>query len=648
MWNRRSLFWKLSGLFVVTIVTVIGAMGYVNRMLDERYAISSARDVCRFNAETILRSLQRLMMSRDNVAIAELIDNLVENTASYRDIRLVSHGGEVAASRLDSGEETVQPTSGSCRVCHDLENPMQGTTIRSHDRIVELPGGQRAVSVVTPILNEPNCRTADCHAHVQSGPVLGFLETEFSLASVETLIGARRLQTLIAMGIAILLSIAATWLTMNRLIERPIRALISGMRRIAAGDFGFRFGLSRKDEIGLVAESFDHMTGELASGLSELRETRDYLEGIVESSADIIITVNPAGLIQTFNAGAENALGYGREEVIGRRIEMLFADPRERDAAIARLQDTDNVVNYETHFLTKRGQVKDVILTLSRLREVGGRPIGTFGISKDVTNEKRLQRELIQAERLAAVGQALTGIQHSMKNMLNALQGGSYLVRTGMAKSDRKMLEDGWRMVQEGIASMTALSSNMLGYVKDWRPEFKKVDLGEVAAKIHRVVGQTARDRGVDLHLELPGPLPLVNCDPELIHSAVMDVVSNALAACEEKRYGNDETPEVVICLKAIEDGNAVKIVVRDNGCGMTEQVRARIFAPFFSAKEATGTGLGLALVSRIVSVHGGSVGAESEPGRGSVFHILVPVHRSDENDENKEDRDGEEGARGR
>jgi signal transduction histidine kinase len=126
------------------------------------------------------------------------------------------------------------------------------------------------------------------------------------------------------------------------------------------------------------------------------------------------------------------------------------------------------------------------------------------------------------------------------------------------------------------------------------------------------------------------------------MHSAVMDVVSNALAACHWKQYEDKEPPEVVIRVEPAADGENVGLEVRDNGCGMTEQVKARIFAPFFSTKDATGTGLGLALVSRIVSVHGGSISAESEPGQGSVFRILVPVHRPDEN---REDRDGEESA---
>ena len=628
MFNRSLLFWKLSSVFIAIILGLVGGMGYVNNRVDERYAISSARDVCWFRAETILRSLKTLMMSRDNAAIDELMENLPESTPGYNDICLVSHGGRVAASRLGYAGEIMDPSSGGCRFCHDLKDPLQGTTVRSHDTIVELPSGKRAVSMVVPILNEPSCSTADCHAHEQSGTVLGFLQTEFSLAKADALIEERRLQGLFTVVVGILLSMVATWFMMNRLVERPIRTLITGMKRLAANDFSFRFGFRRKDEIGLLAESFDDMTAKLTSSLSELKETKDYLEGIVENSADIIITVNPAKLIQTFNAGAERALGYAREEVVGKRIEMLFADPREREAAIVRLTDTDNVVNYETRFVTKAGEVRNVIVTLSRLRDADGKAIGTLGISKDVTNEKRLQRQLIQSERLAAVGQALLGIQHSMKNMVNALQGGSYLVRTGLTKDDQEMAKEGWRMVQEQIAAITALSSNMLNYVRDWNPDFQVADLADVVNQICRVVGQTAKDKGVSVRLDLPGPLPLVHCDPKLMHTAVMDLATNALDACLAKEYEEGETPEVVVGAYVVGVGNKVAVEVRDNGCGMDEDVKSSIFAPFFSTKKQAGTGLGLALVSRIVSVHGGTIRVESKAGWGSVFRILVPAHR--------------------
>ena len=123
----------------------------------------------------------------------------------------------------------------------------------------------------------------------------------------------------------------------ERSLDKPIRYLISGIRAIAGDDLSFRFKTDRKDEFGQVAESFDQMAARIETQQTELRDAGEYLEGVVENSTDFIITVNPEGVIEMVNRGAEQGLGYQREELIGRSIDLLFADPRERDTAIARL-----------------------------------------------------------------------------------------------------------------------------------------------------------------------------------------------------------------------------------------------------------------------------------------------------------------------
>jgi len=308
------------------------------------------------------------------------------------------------------------------------------------------------------------------------------------------------------------------------------------------------------------------------------------------------------------------------------------------------LQYRDNVVNFETQFVTKTGDIRDVLLTLSRLRNPAGAIIGTIGISKDITEEKRLQHKLIQSQRYAAIGQVFTGIQHTMKNMLNACKGGSYMVKIGLAKDNRKMLEEGWEIVQEGITRLTDMSLDMLKYVKEWKPKLETADLGETLCEIYRLIKQTARDKGVRVRLDLPQKLPTVQCDSRMIHSAVMDIVSNAVDACLWKEYSENEIPEVII--GAFEDNASKELVITvgDNGCGMTEEIKANIFTPFFSTKSKAGTGLGLSITSRMISVHGGRIDVESEPERGTVFQIVLPI---DGTKLNKEMTNGKKGSGG-
>jgi len=357
----------------------------------------------------------------------------------------------------------------------------------------------------------------------------------------------------------------------------------------------------------------------------ELRDAKEYLEGMVENSTDIIITVNKHGLIETFNSGGEEALGYRRAEVIGRPIESLFVDPRERHAAAEILERTGNVTNYETALLTKDGQVQDVLLTLSRLRDSEGRPIGTIGISKNITEEKRLQRELIQSQKFAAIGQATTGIQHAIKNMLNALKGGSYLIRVCMEKDNRGQVAEGREMVEEGIDRISSLSHNMLNFAREWKPDLQNVDLNDLVVSTCELNRPTAADRGVSIRHEVSDGLPQVICDPKLIHMATTDLVVNAIDACAAKHYRDGEEPEILMSSSLDEGGHHLVIEVRDNGCGMTDSVRENIFNPFFSTKKTLGTGLGLAVTARIIRLHEGEIRVESEPDRGTTFRIHIP-----------------------
>ncbi|MBD3219511.1 MAG: PAS domain S-box protein, partial [candidate division Zixibacteria bacterium] len=403
-------------------------------------------------------------------------------------------------------------------------------------------------------------------------------------------------------------------------------------------EFDYRLEEDDRDEFSALSSSFNDMASMLEQSLNELKKNHDYLEGIVESSADMIITVNASDKIQTINTGAEKVLGYDRMEVIGKPVEMLFADPSDRKTAIDKLEFTDHVVNYETQFVTKSGIARDVLLTLSQLRNPAGDVIGTFGISKDITEQKQLQDQLIKSQRFAAIGQVFTGIQHTMKNMLNACKGGSYMVKIGLAKDDKKMLTEGWDIVQQGITSLTTMSMDMLKYVKEWKPKFSEADLIQTLCEIQRVIKPTARDKGVKVKLDVSSQMPKIICDPRMIHSSVMDIVSNAIDACLWKDYEDNEHPEVVISAYLTNKARQAVIEVKDNGCGMTEDVKANIFNPFFSTKSKAGTGLGLAITSRMIEVHNGMIDVESEPDLGTIFRIHLPI---DGTNQCKEEIDG-------
>jgi PAS domain S-box-containing protein len=620
------LVWKVNGLFLLILSAALAISGYLSNLYLERSEIGMAREQSVESSDRIVRRIRELMANGEPHNLADLVNRMASENPSYWDVRLLSHDGRVLASQLPGGPSAVDSLTWPCSSCHDDHSRARDSVGCSYCEIVNPEPELRVLSVVTPIYGGEGCSGAGCHEAAADSILLGVLQADYSLARVDALIAQRTRNTALVILLALIFGSLATWWSMEQLLGRRIRTLREGARRLADHDFTFRFSDSTGDGLAQLVGVFDNMTSELSTTLTELMSAKEHLQAIVENSADIIITVDPTGLITTFNPGAQEILGYRREEVIGRRIEMLFADPRERDTAIAQLDHTDHVLNYLTRFVTKNGDIRRVLLTLSRLRSPDGDPIGTMGVSKDITRELQLQARLNRSQRMAALGQAITGIQHSIKNMLNVMKGGSYMVKLGLTSDDRDMMMEGWEMVQQGIDDMTEMSRSMLDFARTKKLKIKPTDLAELARKIHHLNQSKFREEGVLLGLEVDPDLPLVECDPEMIRSVIMDLTGNALDACLWKHYGEGESPEVTVGVHSGTANGRVEIEVRDNGEGMSEEVRQRIFTPFFSTKEKKGTGMGLAVVTRIVSMHEGKTAVESEPGKGATFRIYLPI----------------------
>lgn len=626
MARRHRLAWKLSvAVFGIVAVVMVG-IGLLESLLSRRSALKATREIMQFNAASLRSAIDELMLSRNHQSVPALFTQLSDTTGGFQNLSLIQHPGARAdgdepLSRADDPRWDDQ----TCRFCH--EPTAREATVRDvWNEVVVDELGRRFLRVVTPIPCQPSCRTADCHVHQADGPVLGILRADYSLASFDSFMtNMGRLQAL-AVILGALLAFGALVLMFRQLLAKPLRRLVAGIGTLAAGDLGFRFPVSRRDEIGIAEDSFNTMADRIQAQQRELRRALEYLESIVENTADLVITVNRDGLIQTFNSGAELALGYKRSEVVGRPVEMLFYAPQERATAIARLQEQDNVTNWETRFKTRNGEIRHVLLTISRLRDRSGRLIGTLGISKDITNEKNLQAKLSQFEQAAAIGQAVTGIQHYVKNMLNTLRGGLYIVRIGRKKQRNEQIDEGCAMIEEGIGRIGALSLNMLKYARQWTIEPEPVDLADMIEKIVTTNRPTAKERGIELRAEVAESLPAVPCDPKLIHMLLMDLVSNAFDACELKDYAAGERPEVVLRIYRV-DGDAKAVVeVQDNGVGMEPEVVENVFTPFFSTKKKWGTGLGLALTARVIALHNGEIAVDSQPARGALFRVTLPL----------------------
>ncbi len=233
----------------------------------------------------------------------------------------------------------------------------------------------------------------------------------------------------------------------------------------------------------------------------------------------------------------------------------------------------------------------------------------------------RYHQAMVQAERLAAIGQTIAGLSHHIKNILQGLKSGGEILKMGLADKDDKMLHQGWKIVEKNQGKIYDLVMDMLSFSKEREPSIQDTNLNQVVRDVVELVNGQLKEKGVRLETHLDENLPVVAADPEGIHRALLNILTNALDAVEEKA-----NPKVVVQSLLDSEEGWVRIQVLDNGGGIPPNKLGDIFKPFVSTKGPKGTGLGLAVSRQILREHGGDILAQSQVGKGSRFVLRLPI----------------------
>ncbi|MBU4260735.1 MAG: histidine kinase, partial [Proteobacteria bacterium] len=234
------------------------------------------------------------------------------------------------------------------------------------------------------------------------------------------------------------------------------------------------------------------------------------------------------------------------------------------------------------------------------------------------------QEELMASERLATIGETVAGLAHYIKNILTGLRGGMYMVDVGMAKGKARMQQDGWGMVRRNIEKVSGLVLDLLKYSKERMPEPTVCSPNKIVLEGVELMSAKAGQHGVKLSTDLDPNLKEALLDQDGINDILLNLISNAIDAC---LYDTDTAKdwEVKVRTRLETDagsGEAILFQVSDNGAGMTDEVKAKLFSRFFSTKAGRGTGLGLLITQKIVSEQGGALSFESEVGQGTTFSV--------------------------
>lgn len=228
---------------------------------------------------------------------------------------------------------------------------------------------------------------------------------------------------------------------------------------------------------------------------------------------------------------------------------------------------------------------------------------------------------MVQSERLAAIGETVAMLSHHIKNILQGLRGGSYLIKVGIGDQDQEAIEEGWKIVERSRERIQQMVLDMLTFSKERTPDLELAQLNDTVKEIGELMARTATEQKTELVVSLDPQLPIAKFDREGIHRAILNLVTNAIEACDEREGGRVE-------LSTSWDPTLSRLMVSivDNGAGIAAEDQERIFRPFESTKGHRGTGLGLPATRKIVREHGGEVEVTSELDRGSKFLLWIPI----------------------
>ncbi|MBX7218851.1 MAG: PAS domain S-box protein [Blastocatellia bacterium] len=361
-----------------------------------------------------------------------------------------------------------------------------------------------------------------------------------------------------------------------------------------------------------------------------LRTSEERNRDLVENATDIIFTRKLDDTLLSINKIAETLTGYNRSEMLGLPFDHLLA-PEFRALAHRKLKEQETETSlptlFEAELVCKNGRRQPVEIS-SRLVFEGDRPVATQGIARDVSERRKLEEQLRQAQKMEAIGRLAGGISHDFNNLLTAILGYSEIL---LLRLQDERLRSKVEEIKKAGNQAAALVRQLLTFSRRDTRKPRSLNLNQVVRETQGILTRTIGE-DIELVLHLQAELDPTYIDPTQVNQIIMNLVVNARDAMptggrltiETRNFEVDAT--FAAAHPGATPGPHVKLSVSDTGYGMSDEIRSQIFEPFFTTKEhGKGTGLGLPIVYGIVRQSDGFLLVESQPGQGTGVHIYLP-----------------------
>ena len=436
---------------------------------------------------------------------------------------------------------------------------------------------------------------------IRDGEAIGYIWANEYSSAVERQQSAIDYAVLFASlgGLVVAFSIISL---LSRRLSREVDVIVKGL---AALKSDLRHGIPRlRDELGAVSDAINGMA-------KALLDAKSLNENILASVADGIVAVDVEGRVKALNPAAEQLYGVRSDDTIGRPYRELFSRGAKGQSALLDTLETSRTHAAVTIEFPRPDQTLRINATSSTLRDDDGKRIGAVVVLKDVSERDRLMIQVMRADRLAALGELTAGIAHEIRNPLTSIRGFMQYLQ------DCESLEE-WRrygpLIIREVDSLNHIVGELLAFGRPQPPRIARVRIQSIAEEMAFL----ARGKSnAHIELDFDPAVPLIEADSEALKQALLNLLINAIQAIPD-------VGTIVVSVKP-EDSDQISIKVIDDGIGVAPDDITKVFDPFFSTKP-TGTGLGLAMVHRIVDAHHGTITFESRLGKGTVVEIRLPV----------------------
>ncbi|MBT3386904.1 MAG: PAS domain S-box protein [Desulfobacula sp.] len=347
-----------------------------------------------------------------------------------------------------------------------------------------------------------------------------------------------------------------------------------------------------------------------------LETAHNYLESIINTSMDGIVGISKRGRVEVFNSAARSLFNIDPGQIVSQEdINTML--PKGFLAQVS--EEIGHTYLPEAELKKSNGETFYGSLSGNKLQGHGEK-IGMAFSVHDISPMKKLEKEKIEAERMAIVGQTIAGLAHGIKNLINALDGGMYFLKSGIGKGDINRVHKGIETLTRNIERIRLFSKAFLNYSRFRAITPTVCNPADIVTEVVESFAAKIIENDIKIKLQMEPPIALAHLDYEKIHECVTNLIGNAIDSFVDVDKDRDKK----IWVKVYDEEGSIYIEVKDNGCGIDKDHRKRLFGKFFTTKGLEGTGLGLLMTKKIIQEHGGNISVLSKKGEGSIFRLRL------------------------